>query len=307
MDTKSLTIQEFQKILKVPIPDFIKERLEKLNLTYRLLTPEELNTYYEEVINFLLSKETVFAGEHRKNDWDKGWEENLQLFLETGKLELLVPKYHGKYKIARWNSELIYSDVPLFDFELHKLVVDTYIYNYLKDSTAIYEFGCGTGYNLLRIHEYLPQAKLVGLDWAASTEKIINLLNIKYPKIPIEGHHFDFFNPPVDIKLYKNSDIITIAALEQTEDRFELFLQYLLNKKPRLCVHFEPIEELLNPRVTNDLLSIMYFRKRKYLHKFLTRLRELEKGGKLQIIAANRTFSGSKFIEGHSLIVWKPI
>ena len=67
----------------------------------------------------------------------------------------------------------------------------------------------------------------------------------------------------------------------------------------------EPIDELLNDDKLIDSLSIKYFRKRNYLDKFLPYLEELEKNNKIEIIVKQKTYSGSYFIEGHSLIVWK--
>jgi hypothetical protein len=69
----------------------------------------------------------------------------------------------------------------------------------------------------------------------------------------------------------------------------------------------EPIAELLDETKLIDNLSIKYFRKRNYLHEYLTHLEWLESIGKIKIIDKRRIYSGSYFIEGHSLVVWKPI
>ena len=82
-------------------------------------------------------------------------------------------------------------------------------------------------------------------------------------------------------------------------------VDFLLIKKPELCIHLEPIDELLDNDKLMDSLSIKYFRKRNYLSKFLPYLESLEKDGKIEIIKKQRTYSGSYFIEGHSLIVWR--
>ena len=81
----------------------------------------------------------------------------------------------------------------------------------------------------------------------------------------------------------------------------------MLEKKPGICVHLEPIDELLDDNNLIDDLSIKYFRKRNYLKNYLPYLENLEKNGKINIIKKQRIYSGSYFIEGHSLIVWKPI
>jgi hypothetical protein len=69
----------------------------------------------------------------------------------------------------------------------------------------------------------------------------------------------------------------------------------------------EPIDELLDKDILVDNLSIKYFRKRNYLNGFLPYLESLEEKNKIKILKKQRIFSGSYFIEGHSLIVWKPL
>ena len=56
-----------------------------------------------------------------------------------------------------------------------------------------------------------------------------------------------------------------------------------------------------------DYLSILYFKKRNYLSGFLLKLRELEEAGKIKIHMAKRTFIGSLYIEGYSVIAWSPV
>jgi hypothetical protein len=127
-----------------------------------------------------------------------------------------------------------------------------------------------------------------------------NILNLE-----IGAHNLNFFNPDYNIDLPENTGIYTVAALEQVGENFEKFISFLMDKKPSICVHMEPIDELLDGNNLIDDLSIRYFRKRNYLNKFLPYLENLEKQGKIKIIKKQRIFSGSYFIEGHSLIVWK--
>ena len=85
------------------------------------------------------------------------------------------------------------------------------------------------------------------------------------------------------------------------------FIDFLLEKKPEICLHIEPIAELLNEENLVDYLSILYFKKRNYLSGFLLKLRELEEAGKIKIHMAKRTFIGSLYIEGYSVIAWSPV
>jgi hypothetical protein len=107
--------------------------------------------------------------------------------------------------------------------------------------------------------------------------------------------------------LDRGAYVYTVASLEQVGLEFKKFVDYLLKNKPKLCVHVEPVAELLDNSNLLDYLSVKYFEKRNYLRGFLTYLRQLEKQGKIRILKARRTYIGSLFIEGYSVIIWTPV
>jgi hypothetical protein len=123
----------------------------------------------------------------------------------------------------------------------------------------------------------------------------------------IHAHRFDYFNPDESFHLQPQSVVFTVASLEQVGSRWDKLIEYLLSNSPKLCIHIEPISELLDPNKLNDYLSIEYFKKRNYLDGFLNGLRKLEIDGKVKIHRAQRTHIGSLFIEGYSVVIWEPI
>ena len=101
--------------------------------------------------------------------------------------------------------------------------------------------------------------------------------------------------------------VYTVASLEQIGEKHDKVLEFLIDKKPGLCIHFEPIHEVLDEENTLDYLTIQYFNKRNYLKNYLTTLRSLEAQDKIRILDVRRLYYGSKFIEGHTVIIWKPV
>ena len=142
------------------------------------------------------------------------------------------------------------------------------------------------------------------MDWTTNSQEIISEINSEL-NLNISGHNFNFFNPDKSLNINENSAIITIAALEQTGENYNNFIDYLLEKKPKICINIEPMSEFLDNSNLIDFLSIKYFEKRKYLKNYLTHLENLEKNGKIKILEKRRIYSGSYFIEGHSLVVWE--
>lgn len=304
---RTISANDFEKALHTRIPATTRRDIEAADLRYEDLTKKERDDYVREVVELLIQDDITFAGNHRLPDWERGWSENLERLKHGATVESLLPLYHGKHKYVHWEQEVVRPITPYFDYVIHKILLDWGIQEYLHDVAALYEFGCGPAYHLLRFRKYLPHAHLVGLDWTKASQEIISEISTLGLDKDIEGRRFDFFNPDFSLDFRPNSGLLTVAALEQTGDRFGEFVNFILRKKPRICVHFEPVEELLDENNLIDKLSILYFRKRKYLRGFLTHLRNLESEGRIKILKAQRTYTGSQYIEGHSLVVWTPL
>jgi hypothetical protein len=65
---------------------------------------------------------------------------------------------------------------------------------------------------------------------------------------------------------------------------------------------WEPLDKSNNL----DSLSIKYFNKRNYLNGLYLRIEKLSKEGRLEIDRYFRSFVGSFFVDGYSVVVWKP-
>jgi SAM-dependent methyltransferase len=178
---------------------------------------------------------------------------------------------------------------------------------YFKGLTQIFEFGCGTGHNLLRLRNVFPGTKLVGLDWTQASQNIVRKVATHLGDDLLHGLNFDFFNPDTEVKLEANSGAITVAALEQIGDSHRDFTDFLLNSDVEVAINIEPIGEVLSDDILLESISKRYFKKRNYLSGYLDRLRELEVQGRIEILHVNRAFFGSFYIEGYTIIVWKPV
>lgn len=299
MNNKKLTFKDFEKAFGEKLSPYIKNKIHKYNFQYRKSTQQERENFIKKILNVLLDHSVERAGSSRKDQWEKGWKENLDEFN-------LIPKYFGKYKCIRWNQNFIIPLSKNFEENSLSIIQDWLFDKYLRKAKNIYEFGCGTGHNLLRIRNVNQNANLWGLDWTNSSQKLVDKIKNNLDK-NIYSHNFDFFKPDNSFMLSKGAIVITIASLEQTGKNFELFINYLLKNKPKLVIHIEPIYELLDKNNLLDYLSLKYFQKRNYLWGLLNYLQKFEIQKKIKIIKAQRTYIGSLFIEGYSVIVWKII
>ena len=299
-----ITIQDIEQPVGFEVSDSCKALINEFDLTYRELTKQERDDVILNIIN-VLHDDIEYVGKHRLEKWENGWYENLELLKQTKDINSLIPKYFNKYDVARWKGDFVKYETEYFDYKLHAILVDAILHHYVGNNySSLYEFGCGPAYHLLRFGNFNPNTNLVGLDWTKASQNIIQEINNLGINNKITGHNFDYFNPDYNIDIAENSAIFTCASLEQIGNNYKEFIDYLLAKKPKLCIHFEPEADILDENSLVDKLSIMYFNKRKYLNGFLAYLNQLQDEGKIEVIT-KRLYGGSYFIEGYPAIIWK--
>jgi hypothetical protein len=303
---RTLTHKDFENLFKENLSDYVKKKICEYSLEYYDITDAERDSCIKTNIAALISKNLVKAGKHRLEQWEEGWKENLKNVIESQDINSIVPNYFGKYDYVRINQTFVKPASKEFEYRTLCVIVDWLFDKYIREADAIYEFGCGTGYHLLRARKVNLTATLWGLDWVPASQEIIKQIASKGVISRLFAQRFDYFNPDMDFQLDKNSIVYTVASLEQTGSKFKKFVNYLIKNKSKLCIHVEPISELLDQNNLIDYLSIEYFKKRNYLDGFLTYLRNLESKGAIKILKAQRTFVGSLFIEGYSVVVWTP-
>lgn len=289
---ESLTLSDFGQMLGSLPPRAVKI-IQTCDWRYRILQSKER----EEELSALLFRyhagtfSKVVDGD--KARWDKGWGENLSEFLHTGDQLALVPKFVLRHEAMRLFGELIKPVDQRFEFNWLR-VYQEWLFEQFRPFDAVYEFGCGSAYNLSLLKERYPDKKLVGLDWSQPAVDICT-------KLGIEGRRFDFF-APTDIEIVPNSVVLTFGALEQTGARAGPFIQWLASKQPELCVFSEPIVEWYDRTNVQDALAACIHDKR----NFMFGLPNLVKKAGGEIVRERRTGIGSILLEGYSQLWWKP-
>ncbi len=259
---KKIREQDLERVWQTKLSQFVKTKISGANLAYRELTLAERDQAIKKAVEFLLTDFVVYAGEHRYNQWEKGWGENLADFKKDRNIQAIVPRYFGKYPINRFDQDFVMALDNKFEINLLSILQYWIFEKYLKTSPVIYEFGCGTGHNLLRLREINPTATLWGLDWVKSSQKIVRGMAEVLGDKNLKAYQFDYFNPDPSFKLDPTGAVFTFASLEQTGNKYKKFIDYLLKNKPALCVHIEPTGETLDEKNLLDYLSIKYFEKR---------------------------------------------
>ena len=306
---RQVTLEDFARSFGTSvedIPEDCREQIAKSDFKYRILTEKERDKIILNVIKKIEFDEQIVGTEERRNTWECGWAENLRNFSKSGNsLNKLVPKFFRSNQVIRFNQDYIKPSNSNFELDYFSVFRLWFFKKYLKDFDFIYEFGCGSGFNLAVLARLYPKKKLYGLDFVPSSVALADKLGEGY-NWNISGHIFDMLNPDESFKIYNNSAVFTIATIEQLASNYEPFLQFILKQSPKLCLHVEPIIELYDENNLVDYLSIKFHKKRHYAEGYLTRLKELETQNMVKVLKTKRLFFGSLYHEAYSYTIWKP-
>jgi len=309
MKKEDFTIKDFACSFGIDVDDIsnsCKELISETDFKYTVIEREERDKLLLNVIKKIESDKQKIGTSEREKVWEQGWSENLKEFVKSnGDLKKLVPKFIRSNQAIRLNQKYVMPSNPNFELDYFS-VFRLWVFNeYLKDFDNIYEFGCGTGFNLVVLSQLYPKKNLYGLDFVPSSVNLVNKISEMYGW-NISGHLFDMISPDEKFEIKNNSAVFTFGSVEQLASKFDAFLQYLLKSKPKLCIHMEPTIELYDENNFIDYLAIKFHKKRGYTENFLTRLKELEKQNKIEILKVKRLFFGSLYMEGFSYIIWRP-
>lgn len=288
------------------IPPDCKQLIAERDFRYRVLEGEERDRAVLDVLRKTESDTQIVGSDGRQDVWEKGWDENLQCFIKSDfDLSKLVPRFIRPDSILRFNGNYIKPINLNFELDYYSVFRLWLFKKYLSDVQTIYEFGCGTGFNLVVLAQLYPDKILHGLDFASPSRELVNKIAQVYGW-NMTGHIFDMRSPDEKLEIADKSAVITIGTIEQLAGDFEAFLQFLLKHSPAICIHVEPTIELYNEDNLVDYISARFHRKRGYTQGFLPRLQQLQNENKIQILKVKRLFFGNLMMEGYNLLIWRP-
>jgi len=302
-----VTAQDFAALFGLPaLPPPCAELAARHDFRYEVPARQRRERILAQVAEHVDSDRPTRVGEHRAELWESCWSDNLQKFIDAGcDPEKLVPDFIKPGQPIRLKQDYVIPANPRFELDFFAVCRAFLFDRFFREAQAVYEFGCGSGFNLLALARQQPGKKLCGLDWSRSSNETLNLVGRKLG-LDITGRRFDFFQPDFSLELGARAGVLTMCALEQVGARHGAFVDFLLAKRPAICVNMEPLLELYDEANPVDALAIRFHRKRGYLEGFLTRLRRLAGEGRIEILEERRFYFGSIYHEGYSYVAWRP-
>ena len=277
----------------------------KKKITFKYLDKKKEKDLIKKLIKKIAIDSQKVGAKVRKRVWYKGWKETLDLVVKKREKSYL-PKYLSlqKNNIFRLNGKFVKSKKN-FEIQMLNIYRNWYFQKYFNLVDNIYEFGVGTGHNLIALSKLFPKKVLYGSDFVSPSIKILKKIK-KDKNIDLKFFIFDMEKPNKNLKIQKNSAVYTSGAIEQLSGRIENFVNFLIKNKPKIVLHSEPILQFYKSNNQVDALGKIFHLKRSYTSNLYTLLSKYEKEGKINIIKKLKSPFGSLMMEGYSLIVWKP-
>ncbi len=283
------------------------DKIDGVDFSYEVVQGLEREQLILAILKRMDQDRQVIAAPERQARWNAGWAENLQEFIDSGHdVKKLVPKFIRPNQVIRLGQDYVHPSNPNFELDFLQVYRQWVFCNYLSASDTIYEFGAGTGFNLLSASELFPDKDLQGFDFVPSSVQLINLIGqVKNKRMT--AALFDMMQPDGQLHLEANSTVFTFGALEQLAGQIGPFFEFLLKQPIRFCFHIEPVIDLYDQDLLFDYLAYKFHQQRGYTANLLGTIKSLEKAGRLEIVNIKRPRFASQFMEGYSLIAWRPL
>ena len=301
-----LDAEEFSGLIgTAPSPDarrFLE--LSKSSLTYSAVTdPQKIDALA------IIAQQAIWdhsrqplSQEHRGQNWEDCWTWNLDQFRESPYEASLVPNYYLRHgtRPLRLRGRFIQPHHSTFQLAFFRALrahlVETFVEPH--PDAPLYEFGCGSGHNLFALkRRFGHRQAVIGADLSPSACTLANLVGTG-------GVRFDLLDPEkYKMEVLPESIVMTFGALEQVGTCAQEFINWLIKKRPRLCIHVEPLLEFYDQNDPLDRLPIQYHVARKYLKGLVPLLCGMQE---VEIVAKRKVRFGDLFNDGYSFIVWRP-
>lgn len=299
-----LTLKDFAEMMGEKqdlMPKECSDLISSFCFEYQELESHEIDQVTSEILEKINN-----SGHRSRAGWKEFWSKHLEQFVKSNySIDQITPAFLNLKRVIRFRGTYIMPSDDKFELNFMALV-RYYLFNkYLKNIDSIYEFGCGSGLNLIGLHKLFPRKTMHGLDWTEECKEIVDLIAKKH-SYNISSHVFDMLSPDYDLNIPPRSAFLTVDGLEGLGTEFEPFLEFVLDKNPGICINIEPLIELYDNTGSNDDLAIEFHQRRGYLKGFVPRLQNLKNQRKIEILEQRRILFGSKYHEGYSFIIWKP-
>jgi hypothetical protein len=177
------------------------------------------------------------------------------------------------------------------------------------DADGIVELGTGYGYNLFSLHHSHPDWTLKGFDISpngiTAGREIADRFAVS-DKISLDRIDLTDASDP-NLAAIAGKVVLTYFCIEQIPYDVRKVIENIIAAKPKRVINIEPTTELLELFRPRDLVSLFYIRSVDYQTQLFTTLNELERQGRIRIIARERMPFAPSINNDGFLYCWEPV
>lgn len=315
VDKFQLSVEDFSLAFGRALSVEVESEIEKHDFEIEPIVGQSRDELIVEILEKIRTDTQIIGAPTRTQSWSGGWGENLEAFQVKPALDTLVPKFIRPGYPIRWGGKFYRASNPRFE-EAFIRVLRSFLFSIVDTELGpqgpihLYEFGAGTGWNLLHAHEWFGdrgrEIHLYGSDFVDTSIKLMGLMSSQ--GIPINANLFDMRAPDPNYKIGvpHQSAVFTLGALEQLAGEIEPMIDYLMSQSPRVVIHVEPDSDTYDRSKLEDYLAYWFQDNRGYSSGLGRFLGHREAKGDIEVLLSKRVGFGSRMMEGYNLVVWRP-
>jgi hypothetical protein len=177
------------------------------------------------------------------------------------------------------------------------------------DAKRIVELGTGYGYNLFSLHHSHPDWTLKGFDISPNGIKAGREIADRFAisdKISFDRIDLTDSSDP-NLTAITGEVILTYFCIEQIPYDVRKVIENIISARPKRVINIEPTTELLELFRPRDLVSLAYIRSVDYQTQLFTTLNQMEREGRIRIVARERMPFAPSINNDGFLYCWEPI
>lgn len=258
----------------------------------------------------LAFKNVKRTGDVVDSEYNSGaWDRVLNKRAWIGKpLEEFLAGQSDSPRLAKVNGQLV--RIATKDYYKYRIrALSELMTRHAGDATSLVELGCGTGYNLFSLSLDPRWTRLRGFDIAPNGIEAGRQIAGHYGldgRVSFDRIDLTDANDPQFSQL-AGATVFTHFCIEQIPYAVDAVIENILRARPGRVVNIEPAIDMLNLSDPRDLASRLYLKSVDYQTRLFALLNELERKGRIRILARERMAYAPTLHNDGLLYAWEPL
>jgi len=218
----------------------------------KIFKEKKLDKYITDTLKKISEETRIVTAKGRKKIWESGWRDIRNNFRKKKNIKNLIPQFYSKRSnlYFRLNGKFIKSSKS-FEYKMIDIYRNWYFQKYFQNVENIYEFGAGSGHNLISLSKIFPKKKIFASDFSLNSVNLLKNIS-SYKNYNWKCFKFDMKKINKGITLKKNSAIYTSGSIEQLSGNIDNFFNFIIRNNPKICIHVEPMPQLFKTKNLED-------------------------------------------------------